>query len=414
MNTFVQPTDNVAKIAKLTALIEQLSALIDSGVNGLEGKLEELQNELATLQTQNNNEESAPNAPVEATVKVVDAPVVTPKETAQDVEIDTAKLSADLQALMVLKENVRKQVLPTFANKAIADFQLVASVAESFAEDRTHTLVYEVIPEFQNQIQLANAVLSFRSIITDQISGLKLKSLQDKAKWSSVSVAYAEKQGLGGKRTIEDDQKNKIGSFNIATTEALKYDHAPYNLLGTVVAQFNTTSLDGLKTTTENELFDLDVSEARLAQKKWYVQRKSDVLKLAEGEFKDVTIAVSKIERYKLILTIAKLWGEAQYNNVVTVVTKLAKEIDKADDEKFAEALKKAIVQAQAQFKEPLAELPNDVLIANLEGYSRQTLPKAMESIGISKEQKKQINFYGCDVQGYNVEQLNQALAQYA
>lgn len=80
----------------------------------------------------------------------------------------------------------------------------------------------------------------------------------------------------------------------------------------------------------------------------------------------------------------------------------------------IAEALKVAIVSAQAQFKEPLAELSNDVLIAKLEGYSRQTLPKAMESIGIAKEQKTKIDFYGCDVQGDAAAQLEQALAKYA
>lgn len=332
----------------------------------------------------------------------------------QQVEASSSTLPMELQSLMEAKQKVREQVLPSFSDQAVADFQLVASVAESFAENRTHTLVYEVIPEFQNQIQLANSLLSFRSITTDMISGLKLKGLQDKAKWSTVSVAYKEKQGLGNKRNAGDDQENKIGSFNIVTTADLKYEHAPYNLLGTATAKFVTTSLDGLKTTADDEHFDLDVSQARLDQKKWYVTNKDAVLQLANSEFEGVTIAVSKIERYKLILAIAKLWGEARYNNVVTVVTKLAKEIDKADDEKFAEALKGAIVAAQAQFKEPLTALPNDTLIAKLEGYSRQTLPKAMESIGIIKEQKTQIDFFGCDVQGYNVEQLNQALAQYA
>ena len=369
-------------------------------------KIKKMEAELL-VQEQPKTEEIPP-------VPVAEETVTLSVGNVQQVEASSSTLPMELQSLMEAKQKVREQVLPSFSDQAVADFQLVASVAESFAENRTHTLVYEVIPEFQNQIQLANSLLSFRSITTDMISGLKLKGLQDKAKWSTVSVAYKEKQGLGNKRNAGDDQENKIGSFNIVTTADLKYEHAPYNLLGTATAKFVTTSLDGLKTTADDEHFDLDVSQARLDQKKWYVTNKDAVLQLANSEFEGVTIAVSKIERYKLILAIAKLWGEARYNNVVTVVTKLAKEIDKADDEKFAEALKGAIVAAQAQFKEPLTALPNDTLIAKLEGYSRQTLPKAMESIGIIKEQKTQIDFFGCDVQGYNVEQLNQALAQYA
>ena len=141
----------------------------------------------------------------------------------QQVEASSSTLPMELQSLMEAKQKVREQVLPSFSDQAVADFQLVASVAESFAENRTHTLVYEVIPEFQNQIQLANSLLSFRSITTDMISGLKLKGLQDKAKWSTVSVAYKEKQGLGNKRNAGDDQENKIGSYNIVTTADLKY-----------------------------------------------------------------------------------------------------------------------------------------------------------------------------------------------
>ncbi|WP_368678887.1 hypothetical protein [Acinetobacter lactucae] len=319
-----------------------------------------------------------------------------------------------LSELMVLKERVRSQLLPEFEDELVADFQLVASVAESFAEDRVHTVAYEVPTALQKQFNNTNAYLSFKSIITDDLSSREVKAEQAKKNWATVCTNYTI-QSTGKFRNTEADKQLKVGSQIITYSTALKYEHNPDNFLGLVDVKFKVESLEGKQQKVDAWL-DIDIDEARMQQKRWYLNHKDAILSSLDDmdQYKPARLIKEKFERYKLLLAIAKVWGEDHFNNVKAVINKLAMTNGKTVNEKFAEALKKAIYDLQSNFVTPLENLPSDSLIEKLKdnnfSSSRQTLPTYLKDIGVEATARHQISFFSNAVQGYKLSVLEQAL----
>lgn len=364
-------------------------------------------------------EEHAPEAPVEpaeAVVEVTDTntqPLV--KDAANDEpEAPVESVDEQLQAVMDAKQQVRSQLLPDFKDQAIADFHLVASVAECFAENRVHTVAYEVPEALQGQFNKTNAYLSFKSITTTDLSSREIKNEQAKKAWATVCTNY-KLQSTGKFRTTDADKKLKIGSQIITFSTALKFEHNPDNYLGSVVVGFELESLADKKTEVDTWL-DIDIDEARMQQKRWYAHNKEAVLDTLDDmdAYKPARLSKEKFERYKLLLAIAKAWGEEHFNNVKVVIETLALTSGKTENEKFAEALKEAICSLQSNFVTPLENLPSDSLIEQLKdnkfSCSRQTLPTYLKDIGIEANARHQISFFGNTVQGYKLSVLEDAL----
>lgn len=324
-------------------------------------------------------------------------------------------ISEQLVEVMQAKERVRSQLLPNFVSQEVADFQLVASVAECFAEDRVHTLAYEVSTALREQFNNTNAYLSFKSIKTTDLSSREIKNEQAKKDWATVCTNYTT-QATGKFRNTDADKSLKVGSQIVTYSEVIQYQHNPDNLLGYVKAKFEQVTLQNLKTEVD-EFLDLDIDEARMHQKRWYVKHKQTILDSLDSMeiHKPARISKEKFERYKLLLAIAKVWGEDHFNNVLNIVNSLVLATGKTENEKFAEALKQSIESIQTNFTTPLSELPSDTLIEYLKNHdfpcSRQTLPSALKEIGVNTDsERKPITFFGNTVQGYSLEVLLNAL----
>lgn len=324
-------------------------------------------------------------------------------------------INEQLETVMQAKENVRSQLLPKFVDQKISDFQLVASVAECFAENRVHTLAYEVPTALREQFNNSNAYLSFKSIKTTELSSREIKKEQAKKNWATVCTNYTT-QSTGKFRNTDADKTLKVGSQIVTYSEAIKYQHNPDNLLGYVKVEFEQESLQNLKTEVDESL-DLDIDEARMQQKRWYVKNKETILDSLDSmeTHKPAQISKEKFERYKLLLAIAHIWGEDHFNHVLNTVHSLILATGKNENEKFAEALKQSIQSIQANFTTTLCELPSDTLIEYLKKHdfscSRQTLPTALKAIGVNTDsERKQITFFGNTVQGYSLEILQNAL----
>lgn len=356
-----------------------------------------------------------------------DTPIVSPEQVSDPVDKNTQAVvivaheaqsdaSTELSEVMSLKDSVRAAMLPKYIDEKVVQFQLVASVSECFAEYRTHILAYNVPIEFREQFNKTNAYLSFKSTISDQLGGREIKQEQARKKWITTCSEY-KTQSTGKSRNTDADKQLCIGSQIVTYSDALKYMHNPENFLGHLKVEFTSTSLQGLKTEVDEEL-DLLIDEARMAQKRWYVKNKQIVLELAETmyEHKPVTLTEEQFKRYTLLLAVAKLWGATEFQNVLTHVQTLATTTCKSDNEDFAKALRDALDNAQKLFAQPLTQMPSDTLLSELKKlkqiYSRQTLPSALEKIGI-KDQRKQIDFFGTAAQGYEVSVLEQALAPF-
>ncbi|NNH78317.1 hypothetical protein HLH17_11675 [Acinetobacter sp. ANC 5380] len=326
---------------------------------------------------------------------------------------------AELGALMQAKKNVHSQMLPAFTRNEVADFILVANVAECFAEHRTHTIAYDVPKELREPFNMVNAYQSFRSILTSELMSREIKSELSKKSWATICTEYTT-ESTGTIRNTEADKSLKYGSQVISYSDILKYTHNPENFLGHVKVEFETASLEGLKTEVDAWL-DIDIDEARIMQKKWYTKNASSVLELLGNmdQYKPPRLTEVKFQRYKLLLAIATLWGKEHFNNVLTIVNEIALTNGIAEHEKFACALKKALDNAQAHFAQLLTQMPSDTIIAELnklEGfnYSRQTLPTALADLKVNKETaRKSIVFFGNTVQGYEVELLTSALTPF-
>lgn len=409
------------KIDTLEKQISDLESLVAQGVlSGLEEKIKGMQAELDAL-LDANKEENPPAA------QPSDTPMVSPEQALEPVNTNTqivenndpewqTEASTLLSEVMSLKEIVRSKLLPEFADDKVAQCHLYASVAESFAEDRTHTLACEVPSPLLEQFNNANAYNSFKSIKSDQLNSRDIKAEQVRKKWATICSKY-DTPSTSSFRNTAADKNLCVGSQIVTYSNAVKYTHNPENFLGHVTVLFTTTSLDGLSREVDEDL-DLQIDEARMVQKRWYVKYKKDVLELAETmyEHKPVTLTNEQFKRYTLLLAIAKLWGEDQFTNAKAFVKTLALTNCKSDNEDFAKALREALDNAQALFVQPLTEMPSDTLIAELkklkQNYSRQTLPSALEKINI-KAQRKQIDFFGTSAQGYDVTILEQALAPF-
>lgn len=385
------------KIETLEKNINSLKAMVADGtLTGMEGKLAEMEAELDTLLAAEKPDSAQGESEVEYNAD----------EVPDNVEM--------MQALMAVKEKVREQLLPEFEDAKFADFQLVASVAESFAEDRVHTVAYEVPTALQGQFNNTNGYLSFKSIITNDLSSREVKSEQAKKKWATVCTNYTI-QSTGKFRTTEADKQLKIGSQIITYSTALKYEHNPDNFLGVVAVKFKTNSLEGKKKEIDAWL-DIDIDEARMQQKRWYLMHKDSILESLDDmeQYKPARLTKEKFESYKLLLAIAKVWGEDHFNNVKAVIDNLAVTSGKTENEKFAEALKQAICDLQNNFVTPLENLPSDSLIEKLKDNkftcSRQTLPTHLNGISIEATERHQISFFGNTVQGYKLSVLEQAL----
>lgn len=398
-------------IEQLVQNIADLENAIEKGwAGGKEGTLNEMKEQLAAMRV------SAPVEPTEPTEEVTDTntqPLVKDANNDQS-EAPVEPVDEQLQAVMEAKQQVRSQLLPDFKNQEVADFHLVASVAECFAENRVHTVAYEVPEALQDQFNKTNAYLSFKSIITTELSSREIKTEQAKKDWATVCTNY-KLQSTGKFRTTDADKQLKIGSQIITFSTALKYEHNPDNYLGSVVVGFESESLADKKTEVDTWL-DIDIDEARMQQKRWYAHNKKAVLDTLDDmdAYKPARLSKEKFERYKLLLAIAKAWGEEHFNNVKAVIETLALTSGKTENEKFAEALKEAICSLQSKFVTPLENLPSDSLIEQLKDHkfscSRQTLPTYLKDIGIEANARHQISFFGNTVQGYTLSVLEDAL----
>lgn len=365
--------------------------------------------------------EAPESTPATSVIEAEGKEIVRPESVSEAITMQSEEVAedAELSALMQTKEYVRSQMLPTFTRTEVADFILVASVAECFAEHCTHTIAYDVPQELRKQFNKVNAYQSFRSISTTELMSREIKSELSKKNWATICTEYTT-QSTGTIRNTEADKSLKYGSQVISYSDILKYAHNPENFLGHVKVEFETNSLEELKTDVDPWL-DIDIDEARIMQKKWYTKNTSSVLAMLDNmdQYKPPRLTEVKFQRYKLLLTIAKLWGEEHFNNVLTILNEIALTSGIAEHEKFACALKKALDNAQAHFAQPLTQIPSDTIIAELnklEGfnYSRQTLPTALADLGVNKETaRKSIIFFGNTVQGYEVELLTSALTPF-
>lgn len=386
------------KFETLKLEIADLKNAIDKGwAKDMEGKLADMEAELDALLAAENSDE-----------------VETEDESNADKVPDNTEI---MQALMTAKEKVREQLLPEFEDAKIADFQLVASVVESFAEESVHTLAYEVPTALREQFNNLNAYLSFSSIISSDLNSREIKTEQEKKKWATVCTNYTIKS-IGKFRNTDADKLIKVGSQIVTYSEALEYEHKPDNLLGILLVKFKTEGLEGKKKEVDAWL-DINIDEARMLQKRWYAYHKNTILESLDAmkEFTPVRFKGDKALSYKLLLAIAKVWGEDHFNNVKAVIDVLAKHSGKTEEEKFAEALKLAIVQVQANFTTTLTELPSDSLIEKLKENkypcSRQTLPALLEGIEVKPAERHQISFFGNTLQGYKLAVLEEALKTY-
>jgi len=365
--------------------------------------------------------EAPESTPAPSVIESEGEEIAQPESVSEVITMQSEGLSydAELDAVMAAKDLVRSHMLPAFTRNEVTDFILVASVAECFAEHRTHTIAYDVPEALRQQFNKVNAYLSFRSILTTELMSREIKSELSKKSWATICTEYTT-ESTGTIRNTEADKSLKYGSQVISYSDIVKYTHNPENFLGHVKVEFETASLEGLKTEVDAWL-DIDIDEARIMQKKWYIKNALTVLAMLDNmdQYKPPRLTEVKFQRYKLLLAIATLWGEDHFNNVLTIVNEIALTSGIAEHEKFACALKKALDNAQAHFAQPLTQMPSDTIIAELnklEGfnYSRQTLPTALADLGVNKETaRKSIIFFGNTVQGYEVELLTSALTPF-